>query len=418
MKRFSPALASVLEDERANLQSSSIFVDLAVSNTVARAAFESVIKECTDFRILKLSEQVAPQVTILEVNSDPQRALATIQSLDQSPHASEYFLTGESPDSAVLLEALRVGVKEFFPLPVDRDAVRQALKRYGEARASAPCHDLQRSGQLVSVMGSSGGLGTTSLAVNLAVSLKARETGKSVVLVEVDQQNGNLPAYLDLTPSYSFQDINSDLLRLDDALVRKFLLDHSSGIQVLPSGYNNLRSGQLNPVGVKHTMELLALLFDYVIVDIGHTLDAPAREALSLSNLILLVSTLQVPVVHRTQGLLQEFVRQGIEGAVELVMSRYCNEEEDLIEETESVLGHGIDWRIPENSMPSRHSINQGTPCVSLFPKTPIAKSYAELASRIAGRAISNLPAQGPSYGHFQKLLQFGRAKLNLAKAS
>ena len=418
MKRFSPALASALEDERVNLQSPFTFVDLAVNNTAARAVFESVIREYADFRILKLSEHVAPQVTILEVDADPQRALATIQSLDSRPQACEYFLTGASPDSPVLLEALRVGVKEFFPFPVDRDAVRQALKRFGEARASTPCHEAQRSGRLVSVMGSSGGLGTTSLAVNLAVSLKAREPGKSVVLVEVDQQNGNLPAYLDLSPSYSFQDITNDLPRLDDALVRKYLLDHASGIHVLPSGYNNLRGGRLDPRGVKQTIELLALLFDYVIVDIGHTLDAPAREALSLSHLILLVTTLQVPVVHRTQGLLQEFARQGIEGTVELVTSRYCDEEEDLVEETESVLGHGIDWRIPENSIPARHAINQGTPCISIFPKTPIAKSYAELASRIAGQAVSNLPAQGPSYGHFQKLLQFGRAKLNLAKAS
>jgi pilus assembly protein CpaE len=418
MKNFSRVCTSALDNESVTQQSPSIFVDLSVTNSSARATFESVIKEYREFGFQKLSDHAVPHVTIVEVDSDPERALPIIQSLHSKHHGGEYFLTGESPDTKVLLEALRVGVKEFFPYPVDPQAVRQALKQYVEARASTTCPDALVSGRLVSVMGSSGGLGTTSLAVNLAVSLKIGDPEKSVVLVEVDQQNGNLPAYLDLSPSYSFQDINKDLPRLDDALVKKFLLDHSSGVQVLPSGYNNLHGGWLDAGGVKQTLELLAGLFDYVIVDVGHTLDAPAREALSLSKLILLVTTLQVPVIHRTQRLLQEFTREDVAECVEVVASRFCDEEEELVEETESVLAHRLDWRIPENSTPARHAINQGAPCVLLYPKTPIAKSYAGLAGRLAGSAFLNPSTQAPSTGHFQKFLQYGRDKLNLAKAS
>lgn len=395
----------------------SILVELAITQPSAKAIIRSILQESVDFQVLESFEQSVPQVTILEIDADPQRAMETIRSLQSVRPVRDIFLTGPPPDSAVLMEALRAGVKEYFPYPVDPQAVSQALRRYAESRVSPEFKDGPPAGRIVSVMGSSGGLGTTSLAVNLAVSLKDQESEKSVVLVEVDQQSGNLPVYLDLTPSYSFQDITKDFPRLDDTLIKKFLIEHESGIQVLPSGYDNFHAGRLEAFGVKETIALLSSLFDYVVIDVGHTLDAPSLEALSRSNLILLVSTLQVPVVHRTEGLLQALKQQGVEGQVELVVNQYRVEDAQLIEETESVLQHRVAWRLPEDGLSARQAINQGTPCVLSHPKSAIAKSYSGLARSVSGNAVLSM-GNSKLMGHLQKLIQYGRAKLHLAKAS
>lgn len=394
-----------------------ILVGLEVKEPSARAVFESVFQQCTNFRIHDALDHSAPDITILEVGPDPHRALALIRSLPSNRRSGDIFLTGAPPDSTVLLEALRAGVKEFFPYPVNVQHVQLALERYAEAMHSSENGDSSGTGKIISVMGSRGGLGTTSLAVNLAVSLKMREPDKSVVLVEIDQQSGNLPLYLDLSPSYSLRDFTNDLHRLDDALIKKFLIDHESGIQVLPSGYDNLHAGNLDSSAVHPTLTLLASLFDYIVVDVGHIFDASLREALSLSDLIMLVTTLQVPAIHRTQTLLQAFQKDECKGRVEIVVSQYRDEELGLIEETESTLEHRVGWRIPEDPIHTRQAINQGAPCVMLSPKTSIAKSYAELARWVSNKAGEPTGSQ-EFYGHFHKLIQYGRAKLRLAPAS
>lgn len=417
MNFFSQPCKSVLEDHTSEFSSSPIYVELAVADPIVKSTFLSIFREHEHFQILESFDQALPHMTILEIDVDSDRALKTIQSFHSVCPARDLFLTGFPPDSEVLLEALRAGVKEFFPYPVDSQNVSKALSRYAESRAPLTFNNVSRSGRILSVLGSSGGLGVTSSAINCAVSLKAQEPEKSVVLVEVDQQSGNLPPYLDLTPSYSFQDINRDFPRLDDALVRKFLIDHESGIQVLPSGYDNLHAGRLDAIGVKQTIVLLSSLFDYVVVDVGHMLEAPAMEALSLSDHIFLLTTLQVPVIHRTKAILQALKNEGIEGSVEVVANRYRDDEEGLIEETESVLQHRVKWRIPEDGIPARQAINQGVPCVLLYPKSAIAKSYTALARWVSGRALMAIGNQ-KTMSHFQKIIQYGRAKLHLAEAS
>lgn len=416
MKSLSLSGKSV-PDGKVHSRTHPVRVEMVVTHPSARAVFGAALQEYVDFQVLESFDQSAPQMTILEIDADSQRALETIRSLQSVRPVRDIFLTGAPPDSTVLLEALRAGVKEFFPYPVDHQTVSQALRRYVESRVSPEFKEGPAAGRVVSVMGSSGGLGTTSLAVNLAVSIQAQDPDKSVVLVEVDQQSGNLPVYLDLTPSYSFQDITKDFPRLDDALVKKFLIDHESGIQVLPSGYDDLHAGRLDAFGVKETVALLSSLFDYVVIDVGHTLEAPSLEALSLSNLILLVSTLQVPVIHRTEGLLQALTQQGIEGLIELVVNRYRDDEAGLIEETVSVLQHRVAWRLPEDGISARQAINQGAPCVLSHPKSSLAKSYIGLAKSVSGNAVMSV-GNTKSMGHIQKLIQYGRAKLHLAQAS
>ncbi len=417
MKIFSQPGKSVLEDHTSEFSSSPIYVEVVVTDSLVKSTFLSIFREHENFQILESFDQAVPHMTILEIDADPKRALETIQSFHSVCPARDIFLTGFPPDSAVLLEALRAGVKEFFPYPVDPQNVTKALSRYAESRTPSNLKNVPQGGRILSVLGSSGGLGVTSSAINCAVSLKAQEPEKSVVLVEVDQQSGNLPAHLDLSPSYSFQDINKDFPRLDDALVKKFLLDHESGIQVLPSGYDNLHAGRLDAIGVKQTIVLLSSLFDYVVVDAGHTLEAPAIEALSLSDHIFLLTTLQVPVIHRTKAILHALKEEGVEGSVELVANRYRDEEEGLIEETESVLQQRVSWRIPEDGIPARQAINQGGPCVLLYPKSSIAKSYTALARWVSGRALMSIGNQ-KTMSHFQKIIQYGRAKLHLAEAS
>lgn len=187
-------------------------------------------------------------MVILEPTEDWDKAIAVIQSPSPSSTKPAFFLTAPHADPHLLLKGLRAGVKEFFPQPVQRTDVERALIRFmkWDRNTNGQLCDKER-GRIISVFGSNGGVGATSLAVNLAVSLQNFGKPSSVVLVEVDQHTGDLPVFLDLIPFHSFREVAHEFSRLDQTLLTRILLPHASGVQVLPSGCGDLSHGRLLP---------------------------------------------------------------------------------------------------------------------------------------------------------------------------
>ena len=144
-------------------------------------------------------------------------------------------LTSSTLDSAVLLEGMRAGAKEFLAQPIQKKEVEDAFKRFFERFNGGNIKNDRRkkAGKVMAFFGGKGGVGTTSIAVNLAAALVNLPTKPSVVLVDVNQHGGDLPIYLDLQPNHSFRDIASDLTRLDHAFLIRVLTKCENGLQVL-----------------------------------------------------------------------------------------------------------------------------------------------------------------------------------------
>ena len=230
------------------------------------------------------------------------------------------------------------------------------------------------------LVGGKGGVGTTSFAVNFGLSLQQSSPSKSVVLVELNQHGGDLAIFLDLQSQHSLRDIGSDLSRLDLALLSRVLSKHSSGIHVLPSGYDDLSSGRLPPEGVEPILRLLQSLFDYIVIDCGHFLDLTMKKALEMTSLIMVVSTLIVPVIHRTKRMLDLIRNSGVDGKkVQVIFNRYSAQEIEVLKETESALKLPASWVIPHDYATASSAVNNGLPIVLSAPRTPIAKVFFEI---------------------------------------
>ena len=372
-------------------------IELAVTSLDVKKSLEDLIRENGEFSIKKGQDPEVPQLLILEIDEDPEKTFSQIKTLLGSSKDTEIFLTSPNMDSKTLLDALRVGMKEFLPQPIQQNEFQAALERFKVRRTEAgPRPGEKPLGQIISLFGGKGGAGTTSLAVNLAATLHLRPDKPSVVLVDVNQHGGDVPLYLDIHVPHSFRDIAADLSRLDRAFLSSLLLKHESGLQVLASGFDDLSSGRLSPDCIDPTLKLLQTMFDYVVVDCGHVLDLATKKALELSSSILVVSQLLVPVVHRTKRILDLLHRSSLSSEkIMLVVNRYLQQENDLLAETEKVLKVKARWLIPNDYVTICDAVNAGKPIKLLTPKAKLVKSFEQLAASFCQRPERGIQKTG-----------------------
>jgi pilus assembly protein CpaE len=151
---------------------------------------------------------------------------------------------------------------------------------------------------------------------------------------------------------------------------------------VLPSGYDDLSTGRLSPDCVEATLKLLQVSFDYVIIDCGHVLDLTTKKALELATWIMVASSLMVPVVHRTKRILELLRGSGFPAnKIRLVINRYLSAEEDVLKETEEILKQKAYWCIPNDYPSSSQSVNSGKSIIEGAPRSPVAKSFKDMAA-------------------------------------
>ncbi len=364
--------------------SKEALVDISVNNEECKSALTKCLKDIEGIRFRESQSAEMANLVIMDLAENPEETFTAIRDMGKMANAPEIFLTAPMPDSAVLLEAMRSGAKEFLAQPIQEPEVQRAIARYWE-RASTQKDKSQgekKAGSLMALFGGKGGVGTTSIAVNLAAALRQLPSNPSVILVDVNQHGGDLPLYLDLQPNHSFRDIAADLSRLDPAFLIRVLTKCESGLQVLPSGYDDLSTGRLSPDCVEATLKLLQASFDYVVIDCGHVLDLTTKKALELATWIMVTSSLMVPVVHRTKRILELLRGSGIPASkIRLVINRFVSAEQDVLKETEDILKQKTFWSIPNDYPSSSQSVNSGKSIIEGAPRSSIAKSFKDLAA-------------------------------------
>ncbi|MEX0867636.1 MAG: response regulator, partial [Pirellulales bacterium] len=202
--------------------------------------------ECSRYEFFTdVVSQTKPDIGVVSLDADPERGLELVAELHQSAPQCSILVLSSSTDGNLILRAMRSGAKEFLSQPVKLPDLVDALQRIGN-RSVAVGESKPRSSTVIAVAGSTGGVGTTSLSVNLGCALAADESN-SVVLVDLDLSLGDADVFLDTIPDYTLVDVAQNATRMDFTLLKRSLTKHSSGLFLLP------RPVQLEDVGAIST---------------------------------------------------------------------------------------------------------------------------------------------------------------------
>lgn len=323
---------------------------------------------------------------IHELGEDFEAEFGTIQSLIESDSVGEVFLTSKDADQTVLIRAMRAGVKEFFSQPLQEEEIHEAIQKLKDRLKQFKGKEPAKTGQIINVMGSKGGVGTTSVAVNLAASLTRDKNPPSVVLLDLNLLYGEVPLFLSFKPSYDWGMITKNIERLDATYLMNILTAPSHGVHILPapSQMNGYRLP--TPETLEQLLTFMKSMFDYIVVDAGQSFNELCLKSVELSDDILLVSVLSLPCLANTNKLFRSFTDIGYlpRGRFKVIINRYLKNSDISLKDAEDSISESIFWKVPNDYRTSMAAINQGMPLYKVSSDAAITKSLSELAHTLA----------------------------------
>lgn len=361
-----------------------ILVELRIRTREGNSFFEKVITDHPHFCVVRERDgkAPAPELIIVEAGYDHHPTLSFIESITRHDDGPDFFLTSEVQDASLAKKAFQIGVKEFFPTPLDIKTITAALDRYAVEKGKKAKKRRKRVRDIISFLGGRGGIGTTTTVVNLGMSLQKMEEAPSVVILELNHQAGDIELFLNTRLPHTLRELGSPTSQIDETTLNQFLVKHNSGLHILSSGNTDFLVKELGSEWIGPIISSLRSRFDFVLIDCGHTLDANTKTALGYSSRIIVVSTLTIPVVKRTKLVLEFLMRAGIPAEkIQWVLTRYNQKESSLLKEAEKICGHKTSWMIPNDFQRANQSVNSGCPLTIEAPKSAIAKSFSPIAS-------------------------------------
>ena len=307
-----------------------------------------------------------------------------LESLLASNAVGEVFVTSQTHDTDMLLKAMRAGAKEFLSQPLKELEVKTALTAFKKRIQQSTSKEPVRRGQIIHLIGAKGGVGTTTVAVNLAMILARIKNSGSVALVDLNTVFGEIPLFLSVKPTYHWGQIAKNVDRLDSTFLLNAMTKHTSGVHILPPpSYLNGHP----PLTVDIMERLLSAMkntFDFVIVDGGQSLDGPALKAVEMSDKILLITLLSLPCLHNTKNLLKSLAGLTVQkDRLRLVINRYLKKSDLSIKEAEESVQNEIFWNIPNDYKTTMSAINQGMPLHDISPRAGITKNLEALTDTL-----------------------------------
>lgn len=302
-------------------------------------------------------------------------------------------------EGAVLIEAIRCGVKDFLRRPISTAELDQIL--YRAARGNL--RQASRLGVVVSFISNKGGVGKSTLAVNAAVVL-ARRYPQRVLLIDASLQLGVAASMLDLHPATTLTDAVHERERLDETFLRQLAVPHASGLHLLAAPHTAIDAAQIDDEAISRVITLARRSYDFVFVDTFPLFDRVVVAVLDLSERAYLVMENVVPTLLGAAKLIE--LLAGLGFPVErqkIVLNRYTAVSGGLKpQDVANRLGRSVDFMLPYDKQVVV-AANTGRP-YGLSPSgwfgfgPPLTALAGDIDSLITSRPrSSDQPASEPS---------------------
>ncbi len=325
--------------------------------------------------------QFPADLLIADLDPNPTVILECLKQLRSVAPEVQIFAISNQTDGSVVLSAMRAGIKEYLLKPLSPEEFEQAIGRIEgtQVRGKEP-------GKLISMMGSAGGVGCTTIATNLAVEL-ADLTGpdRKVALVDLDFRFGHVATLLDVHGQFTVADLCSTPEQLDPQMVMKALIKHESGLYVLRRPHSFAQAEMITAAHCANVLTTLQEMCAYVVVDGPTRHDPGGRSVLDAADYVFLILQLLVTSVRNTDRMIQELAVQGFNtDRVSFICNRMGKDSAHLeVDQVETILNRKVFFSIAEDWKSVSASVNIGQPLKKAFERSKTRVDVRNLAMKI-----------------------------------
>ncbi|HVA86525.1 MAG TPA: response regulator [Candidatus Saccharimonadales bacterium] len=352
---------------------------------------------------IELAARLAPDVILMDINMPEMDGIAATELLSQQVPAAAVVMMSVQGEADYLRRSMLAGAREFLVKPFSSDelsaSIRQVYARERDkasrlgapvATATAPIAargNARQAGRIIAFFSPKGGVGKTTMAVNVAVAA-ATDLQRRVVLVDGSFQFGDVGVLLNLNPkNMSIGDLLPELeAGGEPESLETFVIHHSSGIRVLLAPPSPETAELITPSAIKRVLEALSMENDLVFVDCSAGINDTTLAVLDIADTILTMLTLEITSIKNMRQFLEIAERLGYEdGKVKLVLNRADGNLGIRVSDVEHSIGRKVDHTIVSDGRSVVYALNRGVPFFLSNREAQVSQDVLNVARAVAG---------------------------------
>jgi len=373
-------------------------------------AFESDIEVVgvagTGREAIQSARDLKPHIIMMDINMPDMDGITAVETIMRESTLAQVIMMSVQSEADYLRRSMLAGARDFLTKPFTGEDLVSTIRRVhrmGQSRAvSQPVNApvaaqaqtgrggapvaaprFKRDGSIIVVFGPKGGIGTTTIAVNLAVALRQRPD-TSVLLVDGSLQFGDVSVLLNLPPGRNITDLAETIADLDPDSIDTITLSHTSGVKVVLAPPRPEMADLLQPDHLKRILEEVRTNYDYVVVDTATVINDMVLTALDLADRIVLIATPDIPAIKNAKLFFE--ITDALNyppNKIMLAVNKIDRRTGITAQMIEDNIKHPVIAQIPLDEVTVLNSINRGVPFMQDSKTKPVAMALQQLADRI-----------------------------------
>ncbi|MBR1754158.1 AAA family ATPase [bacterium] len=332
-----------------------------------------------------------PEIVIVNISEKTDYILNIVSKILAVHKNCKIIALSDDYSANTVIKVMRTGIREIVNYPIIKDDFLNTILKLKNQNIVTK----EKKSRVITVFSNKGGIGKTSVAVNTALEL-ANITKEKIALVDLNLQMGDITTFLDIVPSFDVSYTVNNLAKMNPEFMLNTLECYKdTNLYVLAEPPSLEKAKQITPEQITNLIKLLRETFSYIVIDISPNFDKKTIAALDNSDLILLVTMVNLPAIRNCQRCLDIFDKLGYDAnKTQIVLNRFMENDEIKVDDVESVLNRDVYWKIPNNYFAIMSSINKGIPVSIMQPDSNIAQSYQGLAVKLSDNILKQNFAQ------------------------
>ncbi|MEM7347548.1 MAG: response regulator [Chloroflexota bacterium] len=349
---------------------------------------------------IQMALELQPDIVLMDINMPGVDGITASEEISQKVPFCQIIMMSVQGEADYLRRSMLAGAREFLIKPFSSDELVSSIRRVyqlGASRRQAmptmpaasvgalPTADVAPAaeGKIVSVYSAKGGVGCSTIAVNVAIALQQSAASK-VALVDTSLQFGDVGVLLNLYASRTIADLAPHGDDLDAELISDIFIPHSSGVKALLAPPRPEMADTVTPTLLTDVLDRLRTMFDIILVDTSSVLDDVVLNVLDVSDKIIVVTTPEIPAIKSAKLFFEvtealEYDRERTMFVLNKVDKRINIRAEDI----ESNIKYKVESQLPLDERSVTNAVNQGVPFVLGNKTSPLAQATVELSKHL-----------------------------------